>query len=237
MEASTGVTGWTLLKQYLLTPALDLIFPPVCVGCHRVGMILCKECQASIKPQLHHPGNEGEPSAIVELLALGTFRGILQQAVHNLKYDGQTALANPLGNLLATAVRAEGWPPGLVIPVPLHSDRLIERGFNQSALLGAAIAHQLGWPFSGDILTRVRYTASQVGLGRQARQENVRDAFHVNRPEVLRGMTVVLVDDVYTTGATLRECASAMYTCGAQAVRALVIGLAMATDPGLPPSP
>ncbi len=216
--------GWTLLKQYILTPALDLIFPPACVGCGRVDTLLCAPCTQNIAPP-------DAPATVVSPLhdvqAIGHFSGVLQKAVHALKYEHLTALARPLGELMAERIAVMHWPPSLIIPVPLHTDRLQYRGYNQAALLGQVIAEQLHWPWQDNVLMRVRATRSQVGLNYHERQGNVRGAFALAAADSVRGQDIVLVDDVYTTGATMRECAAVLLEDGgAHSVRAIVAGQA-----------
>ncbi len=226
-RASAVSNGWRLVKHSVLTPVLDLIFPPVCVGCGRVGTLLCDRCIASfVAPEETGP----PPYPLTALHALGQFNGALQKAVHALKYDCLTDLASPLGSLMAQAVLAAGWPRSQIIPVPLHDARYHQRGFNQSALLGQAIARQTGWGQWDEVLARVRMTQSQVGLNYQERQANVRGAFAVSNPSRLQGQDIILVDDVFTTGATLLECAKTLLDAGAGSIRALVVGRAVATD-------
>lgn len=215
-----------LLKYHVLTPVLDLIFPPVCVHCERVGSLLCGACIATFAPA---PPRAVAPLA--DLRALGVFAGALQQAIHALKYEHLRDLAGTLGRLQAEAIQRAHWPSALILPVPLHEDRLRERGYNQAALLSAAIAAWLGWPLDSQLLTRTRATRSQVGLGYQARQDNVRGAFGLERSEAVQGRDIVLVDDVYTTGATLRECAATLLAAGAREVRGVVVGQAGADGP------
>lgn len=217
-------TGWMLLKQHILLPALDLVFPPTCVGCGRVGTLICPDCQAALSSGpiiLDSP-----PPPLLAVGALGAFAGIIQSAVHALKYDCVTDLAAPLGGLLAALLRQAAWPQAILVPVPLHPRRLRQRGFNQAALLSRAIGRELGWPCDEGLLRRARETASQVGLDHRGRQANVRDAFEVADPASIQGASFILVDDVYTTGATLHECAACLAEQGASAVRAVVVGRA-----------
>ena len=120
----------------------------------------------------------------------------------------------------------------LVVPVPLHPARLRRRGFNQAAILARAAARNLG-RFAPGVLRRSGVAASQTALGRRARLRNVRGAFDVNRRAVLGGRSVLLVDDVLTTGATARECARVLLDAGAQLVD--VLSLARATSHGARP--
>ncbi|MCJ7502755.1 MAG: hypothetical protein MUP80_06825, partial [Acidobacteriia bacterium] len=130
---------------------------------------------------------------------------------------------------------AEACPdePPILVPVPLHSSRERERGFNQAELLaqglarGLARAREIGAPrLEAGCLRRTRATAPQTGLSLRARQENVRGVFSVVRPERVRERVVVLVDDVMTTGATLSACAQALKAAGARAVLALTLARA-----------
>jgi ComF family protein len=198
------------------------------VGCGRVGALLCDGCRASL--ERNAPILDEQPlPPIASVTAIGAFAGTLQQAVHALKYEGMTDLAEPLGGLLAARLRAAAFPLSLIVPVPLHANRLAQRGYNQSALLGRVLSTALAWPFEPALLLRQRATASQVGLNYQGRQENVRDAFTVTDSSLVEGRDILLVDDVYTTGATLRECALKLEERGARTIRAAVVGRAGST--------
>lgn len=217
---------WTLLKQYLIIPALDLVFPPVCIGCGRVGKSICDSCLASLASATTTPSIAPPPHPLQALFALGIFEGVLRQAIHDLKYEGQTGLATPLADILSKKLTQANWMPGVIVPVPLHHKRQEQRGYNQAAVLGACLSNALGWPIDTQSLIRIRSTASQVGLNRQSRQENVRAAFSVSPPDAFQNRDIILIDDVFTTGATLRECAEAVQHSGARSIRAAVIGQA-----------
>jgi ComF family protein len=151
--------------------------------------------------------------------------GVLREAVHWFKYRGRTALAMPLGDLMATYWMQHPMPADIVVPVPLHVTRLRERGYNQAALLACAMARQVGLVINEQALTRQRATAPQVELSARQRKENVHDAFRCSGSELI-GKQVLLVDDVCTTGATLEACAVALYEGGASGVWALTLARA-----------
>jgi ComF family protein len=148
--------------------------------------------------------------------ALGPYDGTLAEAVKLLKYAGQTGLAPVLVDRLdPQAHPPEVWDVDAVIPVPLHVHRLRARGYNQAARLARALARRIDRPLADDVLARVVATAPQVGQDHAARARNVRNAFRVERPDRVRGRTLLLVDDVITTGATAQACARALRRAGA----------------------
>jgi len=155
--------------------------------------------------------------AIDRARTVGEYSGPLRAIVHALKYDGRRSLARPLASLM----RARGAPlldgVACLVPVPLHPSRRRRRGFNQAADL----ARHVGGPVV-HALRRVRATATQADLPAARRHKNVRDAFAVTRRgRRLAGATIVLIDDVSTTGATLDACARALKAAGVAEVRAL----------------
>ena len=140
--------------------------------------------------------------------------------IHGLKYGGLTELTGILGKMLILAAWQNQLTDLVVVPVPLHSQRLAERGFNQAQLLGEWVAKNMDWPLE-NLLLRSRDTQTQTDLTRQQRQVNVANAF-VCRSDAA-GRTILLVDDVMTTSATLEECARALKQAGAKRVWALVV--------------
>ncbi len=172
------------------------------------------------------------------------YSGPFRAAILQLKFHRRERLGGKLGELLVqvwgTVEEFAGSEPLVVVPVPLHALRERERGFNQAELLARALARRLGKEgraralrVEGRCLRRTRATASQAGLSRQARRENVRGVFAVALPEAVRDRVVVLVDDVMTTGATLSACAGALKRAGALRV----VGLALArSTPQFPDS-
>ena len=155
------------------------------------------------------------------------YKGTLKDAVHLYKYRGIQAMHQFLGPLVADAAREFFSDADVAAAVPLHRRRLAKRGFNQSLFLAKYAAEALSIRLSVDGLVRVRYTRPQVDLDPAEREENVKGAFAVERPEEFKEKRVLLLDDVYTTGATVRECAKVLQKAGAEKVYVLTVARAV----------
>jgi len=155
--------------------------------------------------------------------AVGVYETGLRKAVHRFKYEGVHDLDRPLGNLLFQTMETTP-APDLVVPVPLHPQRLRQRTYNQSLLLARELAGHLSRPVSTDLLHRVRDTPQQQGLRARERAKNLRHAFVCQRP--LDGERILLVDDVMTTGATATACSQVLLNAGASEVRVAIAGRA-----------
>jgi len=210
--------------QALYARLLDLVFPPRCPGCRARGFLVCPRCLDRCRSLRLDSDPEVGRAAPNTLLT--TLRGAyqydepLRAAIHTFKYRRRRSMAGPLGELLLEALPEEAFRCDAIVAAPLHPSRMRERGFNQSALLAEAIAVLLDKPVL-DALQRTRATDQQVGKDRREREANVRGAF------AWRGAppptTVLLVDDVLTTGATMRECARALRGAGAREVHGLAL--------------
>ena len=157
------------------------------------------------------------------------YDGALREIIGQFKYHGLLPLAKPLGNYLAQTLNrfeADGGSLDLVLPVPLHRTRERQRGFNQAAMLAAHIGRLRGLRVAGRDCVRIRNTPPQTGLGRAERRKNVKGAFAVPKPERVRGLHILLVDDVMTTGATADSCARALKDAGAKGVWVLTLARA-----------
>jgi ComF family protein len=164
-------------------------------------------------------------------VSFSEYKGGLRGLIHLLKYDKVTSASGPLGKMLAHAMaelRASGDSTPLLVPVPLHKERRHTRGFNQAELIAqAAVRHFTGkLEIASDVLVRRRETISQVGLSREERIENMHDAFRVSDPVRVTGRSVIVVDDVMTTGTTLSECARVLKRAGVERVWAATVARA-----------
>jgi ComF family protein len=156
----------------------------------------------------------------------------LQDAIALFKYRGKVALADALGALLTKAL-PERLDLDVLMPIPLHPNRLRQREFNQSLLLADRIGPALGLPISYRNLIRTVDTDPQISLPRAARLENLRKAFAVRAPQEVAGARILLIDDVFTTGTTASECARVLRKAGANQVA--VLALARSVDAGMVP--
>ncbi len=164
------------------------------------------------------------PAGLLQLEWCASFTGVTRSALHSLKYDGEQRLARPLGGIMAERWRRAGAGGEVLVPVPVHAERLRSRGYDQAMLLAGAAGAALGLPVA-PALRRVQATQAQYRLGRTGRAANVGHAFEV-APALcasVRGRWVVLVDDVVTTGSTLAACARALHGAGASAVSAVTV--------------
>ena len=222
-----------------------LMAPFLCTRCS-VGFLpvespLCSGCGIMFKSREGEDHFCGEclksPKRFSIARASGIYDHALLAAIHLLKYRGQIQLAKPLGMLLFFSF-IHLWnemPVDVVIPVPLHVKRLRKRGFNQSFLLvkdwglyAKAIDPRLEQVhIEKHLLTRFRWTEPQTGLDRKKRQSNIKNAFKIRDAEKLNGKHVLLVDDVYTTGATADECAKVLLGAGAGQVDVLTLARAV----------
>ena len=161
--------------------------------------------------------------------ALGFYEGSLQEAIHRWKYEGKTYL-NPFFGKWMTGGLSRHWDADLfdlLIPVPLHKQRLRERGFNQALLLVKELSHRTGIPYLKRVLQKRRPTIPQANLSGKEREKEVKGAFLVVGREKVEGKSILLVDDVYTTGATVRECSKVLMAAGAERVDVLTLAHAI----------
>lgn len=217
----------------------NLLFPKMCLGCGKWGSYLCPDCLnfiqvlkqrkcpvcARLSPfGLTHPGCK-KARSLDGLTAIFTYQGIVKKAITKLKYRFVTDLSSTILELFLSYCGEDKAFTKFVtqekvflIPIPLYWQRKNWRGFNQAELLGKMIAQKLGIGFIPDLLVRVKNTQPQSLLDKKDRGFNIRDAFRINKHylNILNSKTlnILLFDDVWTTGATLKEAAKILKTKG-----------------------
>lgn len=221
---------------------LDFLFPKRCVSCGRFGRYICQNCllrqkihfpqvcpkceRASVDGRIH-PGCKSRYS-LDGLTAIFVYDGVVREAIKRLKYNFAKDLAFQLIKVTISRLRKEHLPPDLgqfvLVPIPLHPVRERWRGFNQAALLGRMISQELGLGFKDKILIRIEHTRPQMELKGEERRKNIKGAFSASPDiRVPRDYNILLFDDVWTTGATLRETGKVLKRAGAKFVWGLTI--------------
>jgi competence protein ComFC len=218
------IAGLLRPLQNLFSDLLDLVFPPRCENCGRVDTAWCDDCLVRLQAHPLFIRERHNVAHIPQLLASGVHEGLLQTAIHAFKYHQQPQLGMILGERLARLLPQNAWQIDLVTPVPLHASRMKKRGYNQSEVLGNIVAQSHAIPLNSLAILRERETRQQVGLNRAERMVNVADAFRAT--DVVIGKTLLIVDDVVTTGSTLSACADAALQGGAKRVYALTLAVA-----------
>jgi ComF family protein len=228
--------GWPVIIRRTLTTALDLVFPQACGGCGRHGCGLwCADCTASVT---YLAGNDGrreltipplDPAPLgstlpftVAIYSAARFAGSARNAIHAFKFGATPHLADVLADWLTSTWHAQDVQADVIVPVPLHPARERERGYNQSGWLAERLARNVGRSYAPRALRRVRNTEQQAQLSAENRARNVTGAFSADRL-VLDSKRVLIIDDVFTTGATLAACAHACAEAVATAVSAMTV--------------
>lgn len=243
----------------VLEATVNLLYPPHCLGCgsslHReVDPHLCECCKKEIiyiqSPRCNRCGAGLAPySSTTEkgcvhcynmqlrfdaAFSAVYYNDVVKEIIHHFKYNKKDYLAKRLMAIMSNALGSGipfPEPPKLVIPVPLHWRKKMQRGFNQSELL----AHYIGTTLRIEVLpkglSRIRNTPPQTSLSPTQREENVKGAFQVRRAAKLKGKAVLLVDDVLTTGLTASECARVLKKAGAESVYVVTVARSVGLDP------
>lgn len=210
---------------------LDLVLPPACGSCGRVGRLLCERCRS----QLRAPTSDADRfqaadasvvlgDALVLALAAFAYEGVLRRALQRLKYIGAARMARPLAEAAAPVLRhlTRISGPAVLVPVPVHLARQRERGYNQALLLATELGRLTGLAVD-DLMLRPHATTKQHRLDRAGRLRNLRGAF-VIRNDARPPPVVIVVDDILTTSATLEACASVLREAGVLNVHGFAIG-------------
>ena len=206
-----------------------------------MGWRWCPDCQARV-PRIHKPFCEkcgiptkgadlcekckSNPPAYRMMRSWAVFDSPIQNGLHTMKYRRNIVLGEAIAMQTADFVHSLHWQLDVLIPVPLGKKRLKERGYNQVALVARPLAYQIGIRYEPDALWKTRETRSQVGLTISQRSENVQNAYQADST-VVKDKSILIMDDVATTGSTISACTAALRSAGAQEVYVLTIARAL----------
>ncbi len=234
------MTSWSYALYRSFWVALDLIFPPACGGCGKIGSRwcgvcqqrveilrgdLCKICGLPLDKAMICTTCQADRPHFRELRAWAVFGDPVQPALHKLKYRRDISLGDAIASHMISFVKELNWPIDLIVPIPLGKHRLKERGYNQVGMIAKPLAMALNVQYAPHGLVRSKETRSQVGLTKLERKENVSKAFQAGVG--VREKVVLVMDDVSTTGSTLSSGAEALYLSGAKDVYALTVARAL----------
>jgi ComF family protein len=221
--------------RHLAASFSELLFPARCLGCAEAEQLvshhlplLCAACRAKLIPFI--PSYAPEEVFPFAACSLFVYQEPVSRLLLRLKFNGDLSGLATIATLVHEA-GAEYLPPepDLMLPVPLHLSHLRWRGFNQAILLAKTCFPFWQEKLRTDLLVRHRKTVPQIGLASEERRSNLRGAFSVRRPEEISGRRILLVDDVFTTGSTLRECAETLLQAGAREIAAFTVARAGAS--------
>jgi ComF family protein len=220
---------------------LDLIYPPTCCNCGKVGFYLCPDCLSQIRI-IHdkvciYCGElisrtdiclkcKKQKPKYKALRSWGIFKGPLRKVIHSLKYQRNLGLGDYFAHFMSQVLNDQGWIVDIIVPVPLNKERLKERGYNQAEILSKPLAALVNKPYRPKSISRIKNTSTQVGLSLKERRQNVKDAFWADKQEIL-GKNIFIIDDVATTGSTLDACALALTNAGAKEIYGLTLARAI----------
>ena len=253
MQSEIGSVLKPMGTESVLAGLIDLIFPPKCIECGALvtsdtAVPICEECFAEItfiesplclccglpfKAETAGDHLCGECITSKQYFSLaravGIYDKVLLEAVHRFKYNRNITTGRALGKLMAGHAFPlfDPWRYNLIVPVPLHPKRLRQRGFNQAVILAKELANKYAFELALNFLQRSIDTLPQFNLGRAERHSNVKGAFSVFRQARIDGRNIILVDDIFTTGNTVRECARVLLEAGAKEVAVLTLARAL----------
>lgn len=211
------------IKKFLL----DIFFPSFCAGCKKEGSFLCSECEEKIEIK-ETPSHLPLKTKIEKIYCATEYRqDIVKDLIYDYKYKFIKEIKNELSRLIIKHLEKTGFEKKgnyLIIPVPLHKKRLRWRGFNQSELLAKKIGEHFKIPMENRALTRIKYTAPQaLQENKEERLKNLKGAFECKNSKILENKHIILVDDIATTGSTIKECAKTLLANGAAKISVVVV--------------
>lgn len=240
----TPVNNYFKIKRFLL----DLFFPKFCLGCQREGTFLCQDCKEILDinqfdcclcenhPQTLAPHSENRKCPKCQnkkldglFFALPYEKQLIKNLIHQFKYSPYLKnLAEDLAKIISdhfilSGINNKIFENSILIPVPIHEKKLKLRGYNQSEELAKELSKIFEIPMENSVLIKIKSTKNQMELKKEEREKNLENSFEIKNPEKIQDKKIFLVDDVYTTGSTMQECALALRRSGAKKVYGVCI--------------
>lgn len=232
---------WQKTKKFLL----NLLFPSFCYGCNKEGSFLCEDCRALLEissyqyclcenPKRLETSYKCEKCLNKNLsglyFALPYKNTLTKKLIHQFKYEPYVrGLSKTFASILlehfilSNKNTNDVWQNSILVPIPLSKKKIKNRGYNQSEEIGKELSKAINIPLITNVLVKIKETQSQINLSGLERAENVKDSFAIKNPEEISGKKIFLLDDVYTTGSTMEECAKQLILSGAKEVFGITI--------------
>jgi len=229
-----------ITKSTIKRILLDIFFPKFCFGCQKEGTFLCEDCKSLLEISGFHQKYKTENLEDL-YFAVGYQNPLIKKLIQKFKYPPLVKeLANPLASLIIDHLQLIGketsFANAVLIPAPLEKKRLKWRGFNQAEEIGKVLAEFFKIPILTNVLFKTKNTKSQVELAKEEREKNIKGAFEVKNQNLIERKRIFLIDDIYTTGSTLKEAAQILKTAGAKEIIGIVIARAKPEEDFLPKS-
>lgn len=224
------------IKNFSLS-VLDWVFPPACLGCGQEGVFICSKCFLDVNlipanvcntcgnftsKKGFCPHCARYPVSYSGFRAFACYDGVIRKAIQQLKYHNDPGIGRYLAEFLLTTYQRTSWDADLIVPIPIGETKRELRGYNQSERLAEPLAEKLGLQYQPEALMRIHERSSQVGLSLDERRANIRDAFRA-RSKYVQSKNVLLVDDVFTSGATMEAASAEIIQAGANKVWCLTV--------------
>lgn len=229
------------IKNFLL----DLLFPKFCLNCGKEGSYLCQDCFSLIdtfkrqycpfcsEPKIVLDGKTcnscRKPKKLAGLYCAVSYDNfIVKKLINQFKYEPYIKeLSKPLTLLIVTHFinlnNLPNFKEFILIPVPLHKKKLKQRGFNQASEIGKELSKNLKVPLFDNVLIKIKQTLAQVELKKEQREKNIKGVFACQKPELVKNRKILLIDDIFTTGSTVEECARVLKTAGAKEIWGIAV--------------
>lgn len=205
---------------------LKLIYPDVCAFCNKIQKeSLCKKCEEKIKKYKKDIVIRSKNNYFEELISIFKYEGLIREKIIQYKFQDKSYIYNTFAKIILKNEKVCGLLKkyDIIIPVPIHRKRKLQRGYNQTQLIAKEIAKNIDIKLCDDVLVKSKNTIAQSKLNKNKRKQNIKGAFKVLDLERIQGKNILLFDDIFTTGSTVNECSKILKKAGAKTVGVLTI--------------